>query len=153
MFANESIVGHYAVWSYFQNIKSKENFTFKQAYRSTYGHNDNISDPMEAGYISLHMWAAAVKKANSFEIEKVKKYLYETKFTAPQGVVWIDSKNNHLVKFSRLARIRKNQEFTILWSTGMPVSPIPFIPYYSKKDWNNILKKHYKLWGKGWIAP
>jgi urea transport system substrate-binding protein len=153
MFTNESIVGHYAVWSYFQDIKSKENFTFIQAYRNTYGYNDNLSDPMEAGYISLHMWAAAVKKANSFEIKKVKKHLYENKFIAPQGVVWINAENNHLVKFSRLARIRKNQKFTVIWSTGMPVTPIPFIPYYSKKNWNKLLEKYYKLWEGQWIAP
>lgn len=31
------------------------------------------SDPIEAGYNAVYLWAAAVEKAKSFDVNKVKK--------------------------------------------------------------------------------
>ena len=43
------------------------------------------NDPMEATYVGIHMWAQAVEKAGSTEVDKVRDALAGQTFKAPSG--------------------------------------------------------------------
>lgn len=63
---------HDAVWNYFQTTNTRENQTFVKNYKKMNGDNRVTNDPIEAGYNTVYLWAA-VEKAKSFDVNKVKK--------------------------------------------------------------------------------
>src|SRR5258705_2382423 len=66
------LVGHLAAWNYFESIKTPVNTTFINQWH-TYIKNAKrtTNDPMEAHYIGFNLWAQAVTKAKSTDVEKV----------------------------------------------------------------------------------
>jgi urea transport system substrate-binding protein len=62
----DNMAGHYAVWNYFQSVKSPTNEKFVKAYKAKYGADRVTADPIEAGYFGVYLWKNAVEKAKSF---------------------------------------------------------------------------------------
>jgi urea transport system substrate-binding protein len=98
----EKMVGDYAVWNYFQSVKNSENEKFVRNFKELYGEERVLDDPMEAGYIGVYLWAAAVEKAGTFDEREVRKAVLGIEFNAPEGVVKVDSENQHLWKTIRV---------------------------------------------------
>ena len=54
---------------------------------------------MEAGYIGVYLWKAAVEKAGTADVEKVRAaWRAASASTAPEGKVTVDGANQHIVK-------------------------------------------------------
>jgi len=122
----DNLVGHYAAWNYFMSMKTPENDTFIAAYKAKYGANRNTDDPIEAGYFGVYLWAEAVKKAGTFELEAVREALKGITYQAPEGLVTIDGQNNHTYKIVQIGRVNSEGQFDIVWKTDAPVKPEPF---------------------------
>ncbi len=43
------------------------------------------NDPMEATYVGIHMWAQAVEKAKTTDVDKVREAMAGQTFAAPSG--------------------------------------------------------------------
>ncbi len=69
----DNIAGHLVAWNYYQTTPGAANQTFVAAFKARYGANKVTSDPMEAGYNAVKLWAAAVAKAGTTETEAVKR--------------------------------------------------------------------------------
>ncbi|MEG7741735.1 transporter substrate-binding protein, partial [Listeria monocytogenes] len=55
------------------------------------------NDPMEATYVGLHMWAQAVEKAGTTDVDKVRAAMAGQTFAAPSGfTLTMDQTNHHL---------------------------------------------------------
>src|SRR6201995_1548862 len=67
------VQGSYAAWNYFQSIDTPANKKFVAAYQAKYGAKPAGTDPMVHGYVDVYIWKAAVEKAGSFDIDKVRK--------------------------------------------------------------------------------
>ncbi|WP_413286650.1 urea ABC transporter substrate-binding protein [Bacillus mojavensis] len=130
--------GHYAVWNYFQTTNTNENQTFVKHYKKMNGDSRVTSDPIEAGYNAVYLWAAAVEKAKSFDIDKVKKAADGIAFKAPGGTVKIDGDTQHLYKTVRIGQITGDGQFKEVWNSGDPVKPDPYLKTY---DWAKGLSK------------
>ena len=63
-----------------------------------------MNDPMEAAYISVHLWAQAVSLAGTFELEAVRRAIVGQAFLAAEGEVIMQS-NHHISKFVRLGQV------------------------------------------------
>ncbi|WP_019534448.1 urea ABC transporter substrate-binding protein [Paenibacillus ginsengihumi] len=122
--------GHYAAWNYFQTTDTPENKKFVEAYKAKYGSERVTSDPIEAGYFGVYLWAEAVKKAGSFEVDKVKEAAKGIEFSAPGGKVTIDGENQHVYKTVRIGEIQADGMFKEVWNSGQPVKPDPFLKTY-----------------------
>ncbi len=59
----DEMVGDYAAWTYFQSIDIAENHEFVRAFRQRYGQQRVLTDPMEAAYVGVKLWAKAVEEA------------------------------------------------------------------------------------------
>ncbi|GBE34620.1 aliphatic amidase expression-regulating protein [bacterium BMS3Bbin06] len=125
--------GHLAAWNYFMSMKSPENKVFVKNYKARYGQDKVTDDPMEAGYFGVYLWAKAVKKAGTTDVDKVREAVRGIKYKAPEGWVTVDPTNNHTWKIVQIGRIRKDGQFDIIWSTGKPIRPEPFPPLVSNK--------------------
>ncbi|MUG71123.1 urea ABC transporter substrate-binding protein [Paenibacillus validus] len=122
--------GHYAAWNYYQTTDTPENRKFVEAYKAKYGQDRVTDDPIEAGYFGVYLWAEAVKKAGSFEVDKVKEAAKGLEFNAPGGKVKIDGDNQHVFKTVRIGQVQADGQFKEVWNSGQPVKPDPFLTTY-----------------------
>ena len=141
------LVGHLAAWNYFMSIKSPANTEFVKKWsdyakaKGIAGHKDKplTNDPMEATYIGIMMWKAAVEKAKSTDTDKVIAAMAGQTFKAPSGIVSkMDEKNHHLHKSVFIGEIKGDGQFNVVWKTPGPVKAQPWSPFIAenkgKKD-------------------
>ncbi len=147
---NMHIVGNYAAWNYFQSIDVEQNKQFVERFKKRHGQDRVIGDPMEAAYLSVHLWAEAVKDASTDSVEVVRQVIKGECLLAPEGIACVDSKNNHTWKTVRIGKINKNGQFDIVWSSKKPIHPDPYPASRSKTEWNQFLENLYISWDNSW---
>ncbi|WP_433751702.1 urea ABC transporter substrate-binding protein [Paenibacillus amylolyticus] len=122
--------GHLASWNYYQTTDTPENATFVAKYKEKYGADRVTADPIEAGYVAVYLWKAAVEKAGSTDVEKVKAAAKGLEFDAPEGKVTVDEENQHIYKTVRIGEVQEDGQFKELWNSGEPVKPDPYLKTY-----------------------
>jgi urea transport system substrate-binding protein len=147
------VVGDYAAWNYFQSVQSPENEAFLASFRARYGQDRVVSDPMEAAYFGVYMWAQAVTEAQSPAVHLVREALKDQSFNSPGGIVYVDAQTQHTWKTVRIGQINADGQFNIVWSSQTPVRPVPYPPSRSQQAWNNVLDTLYTGWGGNWANP
>src|SRR3982751_2001102 len=124
------LVGHLAAWNYFQSVKNPTNTAFIKEWsdyakaKSLPGHKDKplTNDPMEATYVGIHMWAQAVEKAKSTDVDKVREAMAGQTFAAPSGfTLTMDKTNHHLHKPVMIGEIQSDGQFSVVWKTKGPI--------------------------------
>jgi len=86
----ENIVGAYACMKYFQSLDNENNKEFVKAFKDMWGEDMVIGDVTQAAYLGPWLWKAAVEKAGSFDVDKVREASPGIEFTkAPEGYVRI----------------------------------------------------------------
>jgi urea transport system substrate-binding protein len=148
-----SCVGDYAVWNYFQTLKGSRNQQFVTAFQKKYGANRVVSDPMEAAYCAVKLWAQAVEEAGTENTDEVQKTILDQSMAAPEGVVLIDPETRHAWRSVRVGRIRADGQFTIVWDSGRPIRPQPFPLSRTRGQWEKFLDLLYAHWQDNWAAP
>jgi urea transport system substrate-binding protein len=119
--------GSYAAWNYFQSLPDPVNKKFVAAYQAKYP-GSPVDDPMAHGYLDVYAWAAAVKKAGSFDPQKVRK--------AAQTLPFFDvglgqtkfANNQSLVQTAYVGQLLPSGQFKILWQSKAPIVPVPYDP-------------------------
>jgi urea transport system substrate-binding protein len=135
------LVGHLAAWNYFMSVKSPANDTFKKAW-SDYAKAKKLSaaskpltnDPMEATVVGLRMWKAAVEKAKSTDVDKVRKAMYGQKVAAPSGYTLEMGNNHHLYKPVMIGEVRANGQFNVVYKTPKTIRAKPWSPYIAGNE-------------------
>lgn len=122
--------GHYTAWNYYQTTDTPENKKFVEAYKAKYGQDRVTDDPIEAGYFGVYLWAEAVKKAGSVEVDKVKEAAKGIEYNAPGGKVKLDGDNQHVYKTVRIGQVQADGLIKEVWNSGQPVKPDPFLKTY-----------------------
>ena len=136
------LVGHLAAWNYFMSVKAPENDAFKKAWAAYVkkhklpGGTDRVTnDPMEATYVGMHMWAQAVTKAGTTNVDAVRKAMAGQTFKAPSGfTLKMDEKNHHLWKPVMIAEIQADGQFDIVWNTDKTIRAQPWSPFIPGND-------------------
>jgi urea transport system substrate-binding protein len=147
------IAGHYAAWNYFQSVPGEQNRAFVARVKRRYGSDRVTSDPMEAAYVGVHLWAQAVEEAGTTEVRAVRDGIRRQSRNAPEGPVYIDPDNGHTWRVVRIGRIREDGLFDIVWSSGTPIRPAPFPPHRTKAAWLEFLGNLQQGWGGAWANP
>ncbi len=145
--------GDYAAWNYFQSIDLPENKVFVQNFKNKYGPHRVTDDPMEAGYIGVYLFAKAVEKGGSDDVNAIREAVKGITFAAPEGIVGVDPKKQHLSKAVRIGQILEDGQFKIVYSTEEPIHPIPYPNYRSEQEWHEFLDALYNGWGQSWSNP
>jgi len=128
----ENIVGQYVAWNYYQTTKGAANDKFVKAYKAKYGQDRVTDDPIEAGYVGVYLWAKAVEKAGTTEVEAVKKAAKGLTFDAPEGKVTIDGANQHIYKTARIGQLQQSGLIDAVSEGAEPIKPDPCLETY---DW------------------
>lgn len=139
------LVGQLAAWNYFMSVKNPENKAFIAKWNA-YVKKNNLAggskrvsnDPMEATYVGLNMWAQAVKKAGTTDVDKVVKAMGGQTVKAPSGyTLKMDETNHHLWKPVMIGEVQANGQFDVVWKTPKTIRAkpwSPFIPGNEKKN-------------------
>jgi urea transport system substrate-binding protein len=145
------VMGDYAAWNYFQSIETPENSAFIERYRVAYGRDKVTSDPIEAAYIGVYLWAQAVQEAGTSDVSRVRETVLDQGYNAPSGVVYIDALTRHTWKTVRIGRINLAGQFDIVWSSENPVRPVPYPSSRTRNEWRDFLQGLYTSWGNSWV--
>ncbi|MFP6846203.1 MAG: urea ABC transporter substrate-binding protein [Thalassolituus sp.] len=143
-FDTKPLVGHLAAWNYFMSADSKENDAFiKQWHTFTKDDKRVTNDPMEATYIGFNMWAKAVEKAGTTDVDKVEAAMIGIEVPNLTGGTAVMNKNHHLSKPVLIGEIQEDGQFEIVWATDAEV----------KGDaWTDFLPESKNLISD-WTAP
>jgi urea transport system substrate-binding protein len=126
------LAGHLASWNYYMSLKTPQNFKWVKAYKQwceKRGIPDKqcvTDDPMMHAYIHVKLWAEAVEKAGSTDVDKVLKAIEGLTLSSPVGKYKVDEKNHHTWKPVYIGKIRPDGQFDIVWKTKGWVRPEPW---------------------------
>ncbi|MGH9690783.1 MAG: urea ABC transporter substrate-binding protein [Candidatus Acidiferrales bacterium] len=122
------VTGSYAAWNYFESLNFPANKQFVSAYHAKFGASTALDDPMAHGYIDVLMWAAAVKKANSFDPNAVRKAAVQLDWdNSVMGKIKFAA-NQSLYQTAYVGELQADGQFKILWQSKEPLLPQPYDP-------------------------
>ncbi|MEN2976559.1 urea ABC transporter substrate-binding protein [Tistrella sp. 25B02-3] len=122
----ENIAGAYASMKYFQSLDNPNNAAFVAAFKEMWGKDIVIGDVTQAAYLGPWLWKAAVEKAGSFDVDKVREASPGIELTtAPEGYVKIHP-NHHLWSKTRIGLAKPDGQFEVLYETAELMEPDPF---------------------------
>ncbi|WP_246611876.1 urea ABC transporter substrate-binding protein [Agarivorans aestuarii] len=122
----ENIQGAYAAMKYFQSLTNQNNEEFVAAFKKRWGDDIVIGDVTQAAYLGPWLWKAAVEKAGSFDIDKVRAASPNLELTtAPEGYVKVHE-NHHLWSKTRIGHAQADGQYNIVYETADLIEPNPF---------------------------
>lgn len=122
----ENIEGAYACMKYFQSLDNPNNQAFVSAFKDMWGDDMVIGDVTQAAYLGPWLWKAAVEKAGSFDVDKVRAASPGIELTtAPEGYVKVHE-NHHLWSKTRVGRAKADGQYDVVFETDNLVEPDPF---------------------------
>lgn len=119
--------GSYAAWNYFETLPDPANKKFVTAYQAKYP-GSPVDDPMAHGYLDVYAWAAAVKSAGTFDIDKVRKAAAKLPYSDVGLGKTKFASNQSLVQTAYVGQLKSDGQFKILWQSNGPVAPVPYDP-------------------------
>lgn len=132
------MVGHLAAWNYFMSLPYSRNFLWLSTYRlwcQTHHIPDAqcvTSDSMMHAYMQVKLWAKAVERAQSTDIDPVRRVLAGMSINSPGGKYRVDAYNHHTWKPVYIGKIRPDGQFDVVWKTKDWIRP---------KPWSNLLHR------------
>ena len=112
------LVGHLAAWNYFQSVESEENTAFIKQWKAFIKDNKRVTnDPMEATFIGFNMWAKAVEKAGTTDVDAVESAMIGITSPNLTGGTAVMNKNHHLSKPVLIGEIQNDGQFEVVWET------------------------------------
>jgi urea transport system substrate-binding protein len=147
------MAGDFVACNYFQSIPGPANEEFVRRFRSRYGPQRFVTDPMENAYVGVHMWARAVRQAGTTDPAAVRGALEGLSFDAPDGPTKIDARTHYVWNIIRVAQVAADGRIKILQRTDEPERPVPFPPTRTRAQWEKLLDDLYRGWGNHWEAP
>lgn len=122
----ENMEGAYACMKYFQSLDNENNLAFVAAFKEMWGEDIVIGDVTQAAYLGPWLWKAAVEKAGSFDVDKVREAQIGIELdTAPEGYVKVHE-NHHLWSKTRVGLAKADGQYEVVFETADLVEPDPF---------------------------
>jgi len=116
------LVGHLAAWNYFMSINSPANKEWIAKWHAfTKNPKRTFNDPMEATVIGFKLWAEAVTKVGSTDVDKVIAALPGLETANLTGGIAKVLPNHHITKPVYIGEVRGDGQFDIVWKTSTTV--------------------------------
>lgn len=115
--------GHYSSFDYFQVIDTPESKKFIEAYNKAFNDNTTVTNLAEGAYHGVYLLAKALEKASAYDGKTLISAFKGLELDSPQGKIKVDESNNHTWLQSRIARIKEDGTFEIVYSSKDLVKP------------------------------
>ncbi|MGJ8679479.1 urea ABC transporter substrate-binding protein [Paraglaciecola sp.] len=117
-FDTKPLVGHLAAWNYFQSVESEANEEFIAAWKKFIKDDKRVTnDPMEATYIGFQMWAKAVEKVGTTDVDAVEQAMIGVAVPNLTGGTAVMNANHHLSKPVLIGEIQEDGQLEVVWET------------------------------------
>lgn len=134
--------GHITSAPYFAALDTQSNRKFVNAYQDFFGEESTpITSCCEAAYSQVKLFADALRRTERMDADELKKELSGSEYAAPQGLIKIDSDNNHTYLHARIGRVSEEGMFYIEREVARPIKPDPYLVYPRLNDWSFRLGK------------
>lgn len=122
------LAGSYTAWNYYMSLPNQMNQEFIKAYQAKFGKDQVVDDPMVHGYEDVYIWAAAAKKAKSFDPNKVRDAAVKLGLMdSPLGEVKF-AQNQSMVQKAYIGELQTDGQFKIIWRSPKEIEPQPYDP-------------------------
>jgi branched-chain amino acid transport system substrate-binding protein len=128
--------GHITAASYFESLPSAANSDFVKRYKRRFGDDQSTNMCVEAAYFQVHLFARALKYANTLDPEVLRPMVLGSTFDAPQGPVSIDVECGHANLWSRIGCANRRGQFDVLQESS---SLVPADPFLTGTDFGRLL--------------
>ena len=125
---------------------------FVKHFQKKFGRFRATDDPIETAYFSVYLFAAAVLKAQSDEVDAIRQAASGISIDAPEGRIRIDPDNRHAHRFARIGKLGADGQFSVVWSSDTTLKAEPFPKYRSEREWQTFLDDQQKRWQGKWGA-
>ena len=143
------LVGHLAAWNYFQSVDVPVNNEFIASWKKFIKDPKRVTnDPMEATVIGFNLWAQAVEKAKTTNVDTVIDTLPGLETPNLTGGTAKMLPNHHVTKPVRIGEIRDDGQVDVVWQTESEVPGdawTDFLPESAvlEADWVNLKCGNY----------
>jgi urea transport system substrate-binding protein len=122
------LAGSYTSWNYYESLPGAANAAFVSAFKAKFGADSVVDDPMVHGYQDVYEWAAAVKKAGTFNPKAVRDAAVELAASdSPLGPVSF-ADNQSMVQTGYIGELQPDGQFKIVWTSPAVIQPEPYDP-------------------------
>lgn len=112
------LVGHLAAWNYFMSVDTPENEKFIESWHEFIKDDKRVTnDPMEATMIGFNLWAKAVEKSKSTDVDTVLDTIVGLETPNLTGGTAKLLPNHHLTKPVLIGEIQEDGQFEVIWQT------------------------------------
>jgi urea transport system substrate-binding protein len=149
-----SLGGNYVARTRFQAAPgAAADDTFTSRFKRKYGAHRAVSDVMESAYYGVLLWAAAVEKAGSEDVNLVRQALKSQEYVLGGVRIHIDPSTQHAWKVFQIGKISADNTVQVELTTKEPLPPIPYPPPRTRAEWDAFRQELYEKWGKNWANP
>jgi urea transport system substrate-binding protein len=112
------LVGHLAAWNYFMSVDTPENAAFIKQWQTFIKSQKRVTnDPMEAHYVGFNLWAQAVEKAGTTDVDAVLTALPGLETPNLTGGIAKMLPNHHITKPVLIGEITDDGQFDVVFET------------------------------------
>ena len=112
------LVGHLAAWNYFMSVDEPVNEAFIDQWHAFIGNKKRVTnDPMEATYVGFNLWAKAVTKSGTTDVDTVIKTLPGLKTPNLTGGTAELLPIHHITKPVLIGEIQDDGQFDVVFDT------------------------------------
>lgn len=117
-FDTKPLVGHLAAWNYFMSVENDDNEKFIKSWKAfTKDEKRVTNDPMEAHVVGFNLWAKAVEKAGTTDVDKVGEAIIGLETPNLTGGTAKMLPNHHITKPVLIGEIQEDGQFEVVWET------------------------------------
>ncbi|MGQ3051132.1 MAG: urea ABC transporter substrate-binding protein [Roseateles sp.] len=132
---------HFTAWGYLQSQPGPANQAFLARLQRSQGQAAQASDPAVSAYVSVLLWAAAVREVGSAQTETVNANVLQQTVSAPQGFAAVDSRTRHLWRQLRIAQAQPGGQLSEVFLLPGHIRPEPWPAFRSQAHWKAALAR------------
>jgi len=147
------LAGHYVARTRFQTVADSKEEPFAARFQRKYGAHRPVSEMMESAYYGVLLWAAAVAKAGSEEVNRVRLALRGQEFLLGNVRLRVDPSNQHTWKIFQIGQVTNDNRIEVIKTGEAPIPPLPFPGPRTHAEWQSFADSLYEKWGGNWANP
>ena len=118
---------HITAASYFEGLDTPGNLDFVARFKKRFGDDAQTNVCAETAYFQVHVFARALREANSTATDDLRPLVLGSSFDAPQGRVRINPTTGHADLWTRIGRANRRGRFDLLRQSAAAVQADPFL--------------------------
>ena len=142
--------GEFISRSYYESSESAKGRAFVASFKEKFGQHRRVTSAIEAAYTGVHLWAAAVAKAQNTSPKAVRQALRGLTFNGPAGEVAVQGDSLHLERLMEVKQVSTKGALNTVHSSSRRLLANPFPDSRPRVVWEEFIQDLYRGWNSHW---